>query len=326
MKLVRKQFLHLAAGAAALPVLSDMAAAQAWPARPVRLIVPFPPGGTTDIFARIAAQKLSEHFGKQFYIENIAGATGNVGAAQAARATPDGYTVLFAFSSYVVTPTLFAKLPFDPNKDLTPVMLAVAATNVLTINPSVPARNLGDLVPLIKANPGKYNYASGGVGTQAHLLGEMLRLSLALDIVHVPFNGGGPEIASIVAGHTPIGWSALSSAAQQIKAGQLLALAVASKTRSQLFPEIPTTAEAGYPDIQGDSWVGVLVPAGTPNEIIGVLHREMVTILALPDVKERLPALGFEVVASTPREFATRIKAEIESWGKVIRVVNIKQD
>jgi tripartite-type tricarboxylate transporter receptor subunit TctC len=303
-----------------------MAAAQAWPARPVRLIVPFPPGGTTDIFARIAAQKLSEHFGKQFYIENIVGATGNVGAAQVARATPDGYTVLFTFSSYVVNPTLFPKLPFDLNKDLMPVTLAVAATNVLTINPSMPARTLGDLIALIRSNPGKYNYASGGVGTQAHLLGEMLRLSLALDIVHVPFNGGGPEIASIVAGHTPIGWSALSSAAQQIKAGQLLALAVASKTRSQLFPEIPTTAEAGYPDIQGDSWVGVLVPAGTPNEIIGVLHREMVTILALPDVKKRLPALGFEIVASTPAEFATRIKAEIESWGKVIRAANIKQD
>jgi tripartite-type tricarboxylate transporter receptor subunit TctC len=326
MKLLRRQFLQLAAGAAAVPVLSDMAAAQAWPARPVRLIVPFPPGGTTDIFARIAAQKLSEHFGKQFYIENIVGATGNVGAAQVARATPDGYTILFTFSSYVVNPTLFPKLPFDPNKDLMPVTLAVAATNVLTINPSVPARTLGDLIALIKSNPGKYNYASGGVGTQAHLLGEMLRLSLALDIVHVPFNGGGPEIASIVAGHTPIGWSALVSAAQQIKAGQLLALAVASKTRSQLFPEIPTTAEAGYPDIQGDSWVGVLVPAGTPNEIIGALHREMVTILALPDVKERLPALGFEVVASTPREFATRIEAEIESWAKVIRAANIKQD
>jgi tripartite-type tricarboxylate transporter receptor subunit TctC len=326
MRLLRRQFLQLAAGAAAVPVLSDMAAAQAWPARPVRLIVPFPPGGTTDIFARIAAQKLSEHFGKQFYIENIAGATGNVGAAQVARATPDGYTVLITFSSYVVNPTLFAKLPFDPNKDLMPVTLAVTATNVLTINPSVPARNLGDLIALIKSNPGKYNYASGGVGTQAHLLGEMLRLSLALDIVHVPFNGGGPEIASIVAGHTPIGWSALVSAAQQIKAGQLLALAVASKTRSTLFPEIPTTAEAGYPDIQGDSWVGVLVPAGTPNEIIGVLHREMVTILALPDVKERLPALGFEVVASTPGEFATRIKAEIGSWAKVIRAANIKQD
>jgi tripartite-type tricarboxylate transporter receptor subunit TctC len=152
MKLLRRQFLHLAAGAAAaLPALSDIAAAQAWPARPVRLIVPFPPGGTTDIFARIAAQKLSEHFGKQFYIENVAGATGNVGAAQVARATPDGYTVLFTFSSYVVNPTLFAKLPFDPNKDLMPVTLAVAATNVLTINPSVPARNLGDLIALLFA-------------------------------------------------------------------------------------------------------------------------------------------------------------------------------
>jgi tripartite-type tricarboxylate transporter receptor subunit TctC len=201
MKLLRRQFLHLAAGAAAVPGLSDMATAQAWPARPVRLIVPFPPGGTTDIFARIAAQKLSEHFGKQFYIETIAGATGNVGAAQVARATPDGYTVLFTFSSYVVNPTLFAKLPFDPNKDLKPVTLAVAATNVLTINPSVPARNLGDLIALIKSNPGKYNYASGGVGTQAHLLGEMLRLSLALDIVHACLSGFHPQPLGLVFGY-----------------------------------------------------------------------------------------------------------------------------
>ena len=253
MKLPRRQFLHLAAGAAALPALSDMAAAQAWPARPVRLIVPFPPGGTTDIFARIAAQKLSEHFGKQFYIENIVGATGNVGAAQVARATPDGYTVLFTFSSYVVNPTLFPKLPFDLNKDLMAVTLAVAATNVLTINPSMPARTLGDLIALIKSNPGKYNYASGGVGTQAHLLGEMLRLRhLPLDIVHVHFNGGGPEIASIVAGHTAIGWIALSSAAQQIKAGQLLALAVASKKLARSsFPIYPRRLRPRLPGYPG---------------------------------------------------------------------------
>src|SRR5215469_3350920 len=191
----RRRCLRLLAGATALAARPSGACAQAWPSRPVRIIVPFQPGGSTDIFARLAAQKLTERFGKQFYIENIAGATGNVGTAQAARATPDGHTILFAFSSYVVNPTLFAKLPFDPDKDLTPVTLAVTATNVLTVNPSLPARNLGDLIALIKSNPGKYNYASGGVGTQAHLLGEMLRLSLALDIVHIPFNGAGPEIA-----------------------------------------------------------------------------------------------------------------------------------
>jgi tripartite-type tricarboxylate transporter receptor subunit TctC len=314
------------AGAAAFSAASGSARAQTWPTRPVRVIVPFQPGGSTDIFARLAAQKLTEHFGKQFYIENIAGATGNVGTAQAARAAPDGHTLLIAFSSYVVNPTLFAKLPFDPDKDLAPVTLAVSAPNVLTVNPSLPARNLSELVALIKSNPGKYTYTSGGVGTQGHLLGEMLRLSQALDIVHVPFNGAAPAIASAMAGHTPIAWSTVASAAQALEAGQLRPLALASKTRSQLLSDVPTTAEAGYPDIQGDSWVGLLAPAGTPNEIIRAVQREIAGIIALPDVKERLPTLGFEAVASTPEEFASRIKVETEMWGKVIRAANIKPE
>jgi tripartite-type tricarboxylate transporter receptor subunit TctC len=322
----RRRFLHLLAGAAALSAASGGAQAQTWPTRPVRVIVPFQPGGSTDIFARLAAQKLTEHFGKQFYIENIAGATGNVGTAQAARAAPDGHTLLIAFSSYVVNPTLFAKLPFDPDKDLAPVTLAVSAPNVLSVNPSLPARNLSELVALIKSNPGKYTYTSGGVGTQGHLLGEMLRLSQALDIVHVPFNGAAPAIASAMAGHTPIAWSTIASAAQALEAGQLRPLAVASKTRSQLLSDVPTTAEAGYPDIQGDSWVGLLAPAGTPNEIIRAVQREISGIIALPDVKGRLPTLGFEAVASTPEEFASRIKIETEMWGKVIRAANIKPE
>ena len=322
----RRRFLHLLAGAAALSAAPGGARAQTWPTRPVRVIVPFQPGGSTDIFARLAAQKLTEHFGKQFYIENIAGATGNVGTAQAARAAPDGHTLLIAFSSYVVNPTLFAKLPFDPDKDLAPVTLAVSAPNVLTVNPSLPARNLSELVALIKSNPGKYTYTSGGVGTQGHLLGEMLRLSQALDIVHVPFNGAAPAIASAMAGHTPIAWSTIASAAQALEAGQLRPLAVASKTRSQLLSDVPTTAEAGYPDIQGDSWVGLLAPAGTPNEIIRAVQREISGIIALPDVRERLPTLGFEAVASTPEEFASRIKIETEMWGRVIRAANIKPE
>ena len=292
----------------------------------MRIIVPFQPGGSTDIFARLAAQKLTEHFGKQFYVENIAGATGNVGTAQAARAAPDGYTLLIAFSSFVVNPTVFAKLAFDPDRDFAPVTLAVASLNVIIVNPSLPARDLKELVALIKANPGKYSYATGGVGTQSHLLGEMLRLSLGLDIVHVPFNGAAPAIASAMAGHTPIAWSTVASAAQALETGQLRPLALASKTRSQLLSDLPTTAEAGYPDIQGDSWVGLLAPAGTPIEIIRAVQREIAGIIALPDVKERLPTLGFEAVASTPEEFASRIKVETEMWGKVIRAANIKPE
>jgi tripartite-type tricarboxylate transporter receptor subunit TctC len=322
----RRKILKLLAGAAALAALPRTAAAQAWPARPVRIIVPFQPGGSTDIFARLAAQKLTEYFGKQFYVENIAGATGNVGTAQAARAAADGYTLLIAFSSYVVNPTLFAKLAFDPEKDFAPVTLAVASLNVITVNPSLPARDLNELVALIKANPGKYSYATGGVGTQSHLLGEMLRLSLGLDIVHVPFNGAAPAIASAVAGHTPIALATVASAAQALEAKQLRALAVASKKRSQLLTDVPTTAEAGYPQIEGDSWVGLLAPAGTPREIIRELRDEIAKILALPDVKERLPSLGFEVVASTPEDFAARMKAETETWGKVVRAANIKAE
>ena len=324
MKLSRRTFLHLAAGAAALPFLSSSAGAQSYPTRPVRAVVAFAPGGTTDTFARVMAQKLTDQFGKQFYVENIAGATGNIGTAQVAKAPPDGYAILFAFSSHVVNPTLFARVPYDPIKDFDPVTLAVASTTVLTVNPSVPAKTVTELVDLIRSNPGKYSFGSAGAGTQAHLAGELFRLSLGLDLVHVPFGGGGPAVAAVVAGHTPISFVSPQAAMQHVREGTVRALAVTSKTRSQIFPDVPTMTEAGYPQIEGDGWVGMLVPAGTPAEIIAVLYRESSKILAQPDMKERLAALGYDVVASTPKEFATRIAAEIEMWAKVIRAANIK--
>jgi tripartite-type tricarboxylate transporter receptor subunit TctC len=303
----------------ALPTLSQVARAQSYPMRPVRIIVTFAPGGTTDIFARPVAQKLSERLGKQFYVENVPGASGNIGTGQAARAAPDGYTVLFAFSSYVVNPTLFAKVPYDPYKDFEPVTLAVAATTVLTVNPSVRARTVRELVDLIRANPGKYNFASPGAGTQAHLAGEEMRQSLGLDLVHVPYNGSGPSTAAVVAGHNPIGFSTIAPVAPHIQAGGLRALAVTSKTRSETLPDVPTMIEAGYPDIEGDSWIGVLVPAKTPKEIVALLHDEIAAIIALPDIKERLTTIGFDPVGSTPGEFGSRIRNEIELWGQVIR-------
>jgi len=324
MKLPRRQFLHLAAGGAALTAVPRTAIAQAYPSRPVRIIVAFAPGGTTDIFARLAAQRLSENLGKQFFVENIPGASGNIGTGQAARAAPDGYTIFFAFSSHVVNPTLFDKNPYDPYKDFESVSLAVSSPTVLSINPSIPAKTVNELVALIKDNPGKYNFASPGAGTQSHLAGEQFRMSLALDLVHVPYNGAGPSVASVVAGHSPIGFSTLASAGPYIKAGTLRALAITSKRRSQIAPEIPTMTEAGYPDIEGDSWVGVLVPARTPKVVITLLHREITKILALPDIKERLTTLGFDIVASTSEEFDHRIEAEIETYGRVIRAGNIK--
>ena len=195
---------------------------------------------------------------------------------------------------------------------------------MLSVDPLVPARTVDDLIDLVRANSGKYSFASGGTGSQTHLAGEQFRLSLGLDLVHVPFNGGGPAIAAVVAGHAPIGFNALTPAVPQIKEGKLRALAVTSKTRSQSLPDVPTMTEAGYPDIAGDTWVGVLVPAGTPKEIITLLHREIGKIIALPDMKERLATLGFEPVVSTPEEFAKQIRVEIETWGKVIRAANIK--
>ena len=324
MELPRREFLHLAAGAAALPAVSPVVWAQAYPSRPVRAVVAFAPGGVTDTFARLMAQKLTEQLGKQVYVENIAGASGNIGTGQVAKAAPDGYTILFAFSSHVVNPTLFARVPYDPIKDFDPVTLAVAATTVLTVNPAVPAKTVKELVDLIKANPGKYSFGSAGAGTQAHLAGEQFRLSLGLDLVHVPFGGGGPAVAAVVAGHTPISFGSPQAAMQHVREGTVRALAVTSKTRSQIFPDVPTMTEVGYPQIEGDSWVGILVPAGAPAEIIAVLYRESTKILAQSDMKERLAALGYDLVASTPKEFATRIVAEIEMWAKVIQAANIK--
>src|SRR5262249_31842284 len=296
MRLPRRKFLHLAAGAAALPCVSRGAWAQAYPTRPVRAVVAFAPGGTTDTFARLMAQKLTEQFGKQVYVENIAGATGNIGTGQVAKAPPDGYTILFAFSSHVVNPTLFARLPYDPINDFKPVTLAVAPTTVLTVNPAVPAKTVKELVELIKANPGKYSFSSAGAGTQAHLAGEQFRLSLGLDLVHVPFGGGGAPGAAGGAGGpprarrappgrpaTPMSFGSPQAAMQHVKEGTVRALAVTSKTRSQLFPDVPTMTEEGHPDIEGDSWVGILVPAATPADIVAALHRESAKILAQPD-------------------------------------------
>jgi tripartite-type tricarboxylate transporter receptor subunit TctC len=326
MRLARRRFLHLAAGAAAGLAAPTIASGQSWPARPVRAVVAFAPGGVTDTFARLMCQKLSESLGRQFYVENITGATGNIGTAQAAKAAPDGYTLLFAFSSYVVNPTLFDKIPYDPVKDFDPVTLAVTSTTVLTVNPAVPARTVRDLVALIRANPGKYSYSSAGAGTQAHLAGEQFRLSLGLDLVHVPYSGGSPAIAAVVAGHTPIGFSSPAAALPQIREGNVRALAITRKQRSQIMPTVPTMVEAGYGDIEGDSWVGVLAPAGTPKDIIALLHREIVRILGLPDVQARLMELGYDLAGTTPGEFSARIKFEIDTWAKVIRAANIKAE
>src|ERR1700692_176350 len=314
MKLPRRQFLHLAASAAALPAVLRLALAQTYPTRPVRVIVPYAPGGPTDVCARLIAQKLSEQLGHQFYVENVRGEGGNIGTGQAARAAADGYSILITANSHIINPTLYDQVPYDAFKDFAAVTLAAGFASALCVNPSVPANTVRDLVTLIKANPGKYSFASPGFGTPSHLLGEQFRVAVGLDLVHVPYGGSGPAITAVVAGHTPIAFAALSAAVPQVKDGKLRALAVMSKNRSQALPALPTIGEAGYPELDGDAWIGALVPTGTPKEIIALLQREIVNILALPDVKERLAVLGLDPVGGTPEECTAQMKLEMENW------------
>jgi len=324
MRLPRRRFLHLAAGIAALPALSGLARAQSYPARTVRVIVPYSPGGPTDVCARLIAQKLSERLGKQFYVEDIAGAGGNIGTGQAARTAPDGYTILITVNSYVINPNLYEKVPYDALKDFEAVTQVALFQSAMFVHPSVPARTVSELVALIKANPNKYSFASPGFGTPSHLLGEQFRVATNVDLVHVPYGGSGTAVSSVVAGNTPIGFAALSAAVPFIQDGKLRILAVMSKHRSKALPDLPTIADAGYPDLDGDAWVGVLVPAGTPKDVTVRLHQEITEIIDEPDTKDRLAGLGLEPVGDSPEQFAAQLKVEMEKWTKIIRSAKIK--
>jgi tripartite-type tricarboxylate transporter receptor subunit TctC len=316
----------LAAAAFLVSSATSQAQTPPYPDRPVKIIVPFAPAGPTDVVARLIAQKLSERLGRQFYIENVTGAGGNTGMGQAARAAPDGHTILFASSSYVVNPSLYPKIPYDPYKDFAPVTVAGDAPNILLVNPSVPAKTVRELIDYIKANPGKISYASAGTGTTPHLSGELFRLSQKLDIVHVPFGGAGPAIQSLAGDHTPMAFTSLPPAIPLINEGKIRALAVSAAKRVAALPNVPTLAEAGLPDQEADTMQAVLVPAGTARPIVDRLYREIKAIVALPDIKERFEVLGLDPVANTPEEFAAQIKVEIEKWGKVIRGANIRMD
>lgn len=326
MKLSRRKLLYLAASAAALPAASRAAWAQSYPARPVRVVVPFAPGGPTDIFARLIVQKLSEQFGKQFYIENVGGASGSIGTAQVAKATPDGHTILFNVNSFAINPVFYDKVPYDPFRDFEPVTLAATNDVVFLINPSVPAKTVAELVALIKAGTVKYTFGSGGTGSVTHLVGAQFGLSLGLDATHVPFNGAGPAVAAAVAGHILMAFSSTPPAIAQVSEGRLRAIAITGKTRSQSLPGVPTMAEAGYPETKGDQWVGVFAPAKTPKDIIAALNREIAKAVMSPDIRERFATLGFVPVGSSPEEFAALIKSDMETWGKVIRAGNLKPD
>jgi tripartite-type tricarboxylate transporter receptor subunit TctC len=310
--------------AALLIAATSLAQPSTYPNRPVKIVAPFAPGGPVDVVARVLAPKLSEGLGQQFYVENHPGGSGNIGTALVAKAPPDGYTVLVISSTLVVNPSLFAKLGFDTTSDLAPVSLVGVSPQVLLVHPSVPAASVKELIAWVKASPGQHSYAHAGLGTPGYLAGEMFKQAFGLDLVAVAFSGGGPAITSTIGGHTPILFTSISTAGGHIKQGTVRALAVTSARRSPALPDVPTLAEAGAAGQESEIILGVLVPGATPQEVIDRLHREIVRIVALPDVGGRLSALGFEPIASTPQEFADRIKWEIDKWAKVIRAADIK--
>ena len=298
--------------------------AQHYPSRPVRVVVGFPAGGPTDVIARIVAQNLSDSLGQQFYVENIPGAGSNTASGQVARVTADGYTIMAISTGFIVNPSLYAKVPYDPLKDFAAVTLVAASPNVVVVNPQVPAKSLPELVKLIRDNPGKYSYAGPGVGSTPHLGGELFRLSYKLDLVHVPFTGAAPAVQATVGNHTPIAFTALPSSLAAIQAGQVRAIGIAATERAAQIPDVPTFAEQGVNGQEADTLTGIVAPAGTPKEIVELLAREIAKSVARPDVKEKLATLGFKPVANTPDEWTARIKLEIEKWGKVVRDSNLR--
>ena len=325
MRLLTKALAFGAALLLAAPAFAQGTGPGGWPNKPVKIIVPFAPAGPTDIAARLVAQKMSDNLKQQFYIENQAGAGGNLGMGNAAKSPPDGYTILFVSSSYVVNPSLYDKVPYDPYKDFIPLTVAATAANVLLVNPAVlPVKTPKELAEHIRANPGKYTFASAGTGTTPHLSGEMFKLTFKLDTVHVPFGGAGPAIQSIVAGHTPLAFTSLPPAVPFIKEGTLRALAVANKTRVAVLPDVPTLAETGIPDQEADTFQAVLVPAGVPQELATFIYQEVVKAVKSPDVTAKMEQLGLEIICNTPEEFTRQIKVEIDKWAKVIRDANIK--
>jgi tripartite-type tricarboxylate transporter receptor subunit TctC len=302
------------------------ASAQTYPTRPVRLVVPFGAGGPTDVIARIVAQKLSDAWGQQVYTENMPGAGGNTGVATVARAPADGYTILVVSTGFMVNPSMYSKIPYDPIKDFAPITLVAASPNVISVQPSFPAKTLKELVELVKSHPGTYSFAQPSTGSTPHLVGELFKQQYQLDLITVPFNSAALAINSTIGGHTPIAFTALPPAMANIREGKLRGLAVLNAKRSPALPDVPTNAEAGIPDLESDTLTGVVAPAGTPKDIIDRWHGEIAKVVATPEVKERLETLGFAPVANMPDEFGARIKLETARWGKVVHDANIKAD
>jgi tripartite-type tricarboxylate transporter receptor subunit TctC len=325
MKLPRRQFLHLAASAAVLPTVSQIAHAQSYPNRPVRLVVGFAPGGGNDITARLMGQWLSERLGQPFIIENRPGAGTNVATEAVVNAGPDGYTILFVAPSAAINATLYEKLNFNFIRDLAPIVGIMRIPNVMVVNPSVPARTVPEFIAYAKANPGKINVASPGVGTSVHLSAELFKMMTGVDMVHVAYKGSAPSLTDLLGGQVQVSFATMPASIEFIRTGKLRALAVTTATRSPALPEVPTVGEF-VPGYEVSTWYGLCARMGTPAEVIDKINKEINAGLADPTIKARLADLGGVTIAGSPGDFGRLIADETEKWAKVIRAANIKPD
>ncbi len=323
-----RSILHwLRAIAAAIVVVAAPAFAQsAYPSKPVRLVVPFPAAGTTDIIARATAQKLSEAWGQQVIVDNRPGAAGNIGSELVAKAAPDGYTLLMGtVGTHAINPSLYAKMPYDHVKDFVPVILVAGVPNVLVVNPDLPVKSVPELIAYAKANPGKLNFASSGSGTSIHLSGELFKTMTGVKMTHVPYKGSAPALTDLIGGQVQLMFDNLPSSLAFIKAGKLRALAVTSATRAPALPDVPTVADS-LPGFEASSWFGLLAPAGTPPEIVAKINGEVAKWLATPDAKEKMAAQGANIAGGTPDDFAKHIQSESAKWAKVVKESGAKVD
>jgi len=312
--------------ALALAAVSAAASAQGYPTKTIRLIVPFPAGGPTDIIARMVGQKLTDSMGQAVVIDNRGGSGGNIGADIVAKSAPDGYTLLMAIVSHAINPSLYSKLPFDPVKDFSPITRTGAATIIFVASPSIGAKTIKDLIALAKAKPRELNFGSPGSGTPHHLAGELLKTTAGIDLIHIPYKGAAPAVADLLGGQVHTVFVSLPAALPHVKSGKLIGLGITSPGRSAVAPELPTFAEQGLGGYALENWYGLLAPARTPTDIIVKLNRETVKALQMADVKERLTGLGFETRTSTPDEFAVYIKSEIVKWAAIVKASGAKVD
>jgi tripartite-type tricarboxylate transporter receptor subunit TctC len=300
--------------------------AQQYPVRSIRLVVPFPPGGGTDTMARVVAPKLSEFLGQQVVVENRGGAGATIGAEVAAKSAPDGYTLMLATITNAIGASLYSRLNYDLVRDFAPITRLATTPHILVVHPSVPVKTVKEFVALAKAKPGELAYSSSGSGSAAHLAGELFNSLTGVKTTHVPYKGGGPSMIALVGGEVSVAFATMPSAIGYVRAGRLRGIAVTTDRRSPSTPELPTISETGVAGYEAGSWYGLSAPAGTPKEIIARLHAETIKVVALPDVKERLFNAGFEIVTSTPGEFAAFTRNEIQKWGKIVKAAGLKVD